>query len=194
VHVLFDERSPYRSDDYFRKLDEAASVFTGVDAKSVSYYEHLIGSHHADDKDSLLYVTKRVIFRKGWLVGYRVQITSGRVQLKYITPMYIADIERMIIATSLMTDKNANASEKIAGSWNKNNDNQKRDTITTGDLNPQQLKLQRGSRRAKKSDKRNNNSKTKQEMLVSPDKITARSRHKISREETLAQGQHGDSD
>jgi hypothetical protein len=36
MRVLFDERPPERSDDYFCELDEAASVFTGVEAKSVS--------------------------------------------------------------------------------------------------------------------------------------------------------------
>jgi hypothetical protein len=51
VHVLFDEIPPERSDDYFCDLDEAASVFTGGGAKSVSDFEHLIGSHHVDDED-----------------------------------------------------------------------------------------------------------------------------------------------
>jgi hypothetical protein len=65
LHVLFDEKSFERSVDYCRELDDAASVFTKVEAKSVSDYEHLIGSHHVDDEDLLLYVTKRIISRKG---------------------------------------------------------------------------------------------------------------------------------
>jgi hypothetical protein len=50
VYLLFDERSPKKSDDYWRGLTKAASVFTGVEAKSVFNYESLIGSHRANDK------------------------------------------------------------------------------------------------------------------------------------------------
>jgi hypothetical protein len=56
-YVLFDEKPHKRSDDYFCELDEAASVFTGIEAKSMLDFEHLIGSHHINDEDSLLYVT-----------------------------------------------------------------------------------------------------------------------------------------
>jgi hypothetical protein len=160
VHVLFDERPPQRSHDYFRELDEAASVFTGVEAKSVSDFEHLIRSHHIDDEDLLLYVTKRVMPRKAYLVGYRAQITSGREEIKDSTPIHIADIERMTIATTLMMNKSTKASEKSAGSRNDTN-NRKRDIIATGDLDSQPLKLQRGSGKSKKGDRRNNNSKQK---------------------------------
>jgi hypothetical protein len=82
VHVLVGKSPPERSDDYFRNLDEAASVFKGVETKSVSDYKHLIGSHHVDDEDSLLYVIKRVMSRKGYLIGYRAKITSGREQIE----------------------------------------------------------------------------------------------------------------
>jgi hypothetical protein len=62
VDVLFDERPPERSDDYLRELDEAMSVFTRVEAWSVNI---MMGSHHVDDEDLLLYVTKQVMSRKG---------------------------------------------------------------------------------------------------------------------------------
>jgi hypothetical protein len=107
----------------------------------------------------LLYVTKRVMSRKGYLVGYRAQITSGREQIEDSTLIHIADIEKMTIATTLMTNKSTNASEKSAGSQNNSKNNRERDTIATGDLDPQPLKLQRGSGKAKKGDKRNHNSK-----------------------------------
>jgi hypothetical protein len=68
---------PERSDDHFSKLDEAVSVFTGIDTKSVSNCEHLIGSHHVDNKYSLLYVTKRIMSRKGYLVEYMAQIAKS---------------------------------------------------------------------------------------------------------------------
>jgi hypothetical protein len=58
AHLLFDGKPLKRSDDYFRKLDEAVSVCTGVEATSVSDFEHLIRSHCVDDEDSLLYVNK----------------------------------------------------------------------------------------------------------------------------------------
>jgi hypothetical protein len=141
VHVLFDEKPQERSDDYFRELDEAASVFTEVEVKSVTDYEDLIGSHHVDDKDSLLYETKRVMSRKGYLIKNRAQTTSDYGQIKDSTPIHIADIDRMIIATTLMTNKSTNASKKSAGSRDNTENNQERDTIATGDLDPQPLKL-----------------------------------------------------
>jgi hypothetical protein len=85
VHVIFDERPPPETtDNYFCELDEAVSIFTKMEAKWVSDYECLLGSHNVDDEDSLLYVIKRVMSRKGYLVGYRAQITSGRQQSKTV--------------------------------------------------------------------------------------------------------------
>jgi hypothetical protein len=51
--------------------------------------------------------------RKGYLVGYRAQITSGREQIENSTPINITVIERMIIYTTLMTNKSTNASGRV---------------------------------------------------------------------------------
>jgi hypothetical protein len=51
----------------------------------------------------------------------------------------------MTIATTLMTNKSANASEKSAGSRNNTKNNRERDIIATNDLDPQQFKLKRRS-------------------------------------------------
>jgi hypothetical protein len=146
-----------------------------VKAKSVSDYEHLNGSYHIDDEDSLLYVTKRVMSQKGYMFRYRAQITSGREQIEDSTPIHIANIERMTIATTLMTNKNTNASEESAGSQN-DTDHRERDIIATGYLDPQPLKLQGGSGKSKKGDRRSKNFKQKKEMFVSQEKTYARSR------------------
>jgi hypothetical protein len=137
-------------------------------------------------------VIKRVRSRKGYLVGYRAQITSGRKQIEDSTPIHIADIERMTIATTLMTNKTTNASDKSAGSQNKTN-NRERDIIATDDQNLQPSKLQRGSGKSKKGDKRNNNSKQKQVMLVTQEKTNARSRRNKIRADARAHGQTDES-
>jgi hypothetical protein len=64
VRLLFDERIHDGSDDYFCKLDKAASVFTGPEANKLSDLEHLIGYRHVIAYASLLYVTKRELLRK----------------------------------------------------------------------------------------------------------------------------------
>jgi hypothetical protein len=129
------------------------------------------------------------MLRKGYLVGYRAQITSGREQIKDSTPIRIADIKRITIPTTLMTKKSTNASEKSVGSRDKTKNNRERDTIATGDLDPQPLKLQRGSGKAKKGDKQNKNTKQKKEMLVSQEMTNARSRRNKVIAEARAQGQ-----
>jgi hypothetical protein len=68
------------------------------------------------------------------LVGQREQITSGREQIEDSTPTHIADIKKITIATTLMTNKSTNANEKNEGSRNKNKNNKKSDIIATGDL------------------------------------------------------------
>ena len=95
VHVLFDENIPERSDDYFKELDDAAKVFVGTEAKSVADFAYLKGQYHVDDEDGLLYVTTRVENRKGYIVGYRAQVTAGTGQKEEKTPIHIADIEKL---------------------------------------------------------------------------------------------------
>jgi hypothetical protein len=45
-----DKRPTERSNNYFSELDEAGNIyiFTGIEAKSISDFEHLFGSHHVD--------------------------------------------------------------------------------------------------------------------------------------------------
>jgi hypothetical protein len=71
----------------------------------------------------------------------------------------------------------------VCGSRDKNKDNRERNTIATGDLDSQPLKLQR---KLDGANKRNNSSKQKQEMFVSQDKSNVRSRRHKLRAETRA--------
>jgi hypothetical protein len=62
--MLFDERPLERSNDYFCKLCKAANIFTRIETRSFSEFEHLIRSNFVNDEDSRLYVTKRVMSMK----------------------------------------------------------------------------------------------------------------------------------
>ena len=46
VNVLFDERIPERAEDYFRELDEAASLFTLPEAMNERDFQYLVGTYH----------------------------------------------------------------------------------------------------------------------------------------------------
>jgi hypothetical protein len=113
VHVLFDEKIPARSEDYFKELDEAASVFIGADSKSVAEFVNLKGQCHVDDEDHLLYITKRVESRRGFIVGNRAQITAGEEQAEEKTPIHIADIERMTLATKMAEKKTSEEARRL---------------------------------------------------------------------------------
>jgi hypothetical protein len=95
VHVLFDERVPERSEDYFKELDEAAAVFTKPDGESVADFQYLVDTHHIDDEDQLLYQTKRVVERKGKIVAYRAAVTGTRILTEEKTPIHVADVVKL---------------------------------------------------------------------------------------------------
>ena len=100
VHVLFDESPPERSDEYFRELDEAAAVFTGPESESLSDYTYLIGTHHIDDEDQLLYITTNVTVRKGLIVAYRAQVTGSRQQRPEKDSIHVKDVVKMTNLTN----------------------------------------------------------------------------------------------
>jgi len=100
VHVLFDESPPERSDEYFRELDEAAAVFTGPESESLSDYTYLIGTHHIDDEDHLLYITTNVTVRKGLIVAYRAQVTGSRQQRPEKDSIHVKDVVKMTNLTN----------------------------------------------------------------------------------------------
>ena len=95
VNVLFDERAPDRSIEYYKELDEAAAVFTGPDAESVEDYQYLVGMNHIDDEDGLLYETKSVIERKGVIVAYRAMVTGSRAQRTEKQCIHVKDIAQL---------------------------------------------------------------------------------------------------
>jgi len=99
VHVLFDESPPDRGEEYFKELDEAAAVFTLPGTKSVQEYKYLENKYHIDDEDHLLYITKRVVERKGQIVAYRAPVTGDRMQIEEKTSIHVADVARMTLAT-----------------------------------------------------------------------------------------------
>jgi hypothetical protein len=99
VNVLFDERIPERAEDYFRELDEAASLFTLPEAMNERDFQYLVGTYHIDDEDQLLYVTKRVVRRKGVIVVYRACVTGDIEQREEKTPIHVQDVVRMFTDT-----------------------------------------------------------------------------------------------
>ena len=99
VHVLFDEKIPERAEEYFRELDEAAALFTLPDAMSEEDFKYLIGTYHIDDEDQLLYITKRVVRRKGVIIAYRACVTGDKEQKEEKTPIHVQDVVRMVNET-----------------------------------------------------------------------------------------------
>jgi hypothetical protein len=99
VHALFDESPPDRGEDYFKDLDEASAVFTGPESESVADYQYLVGTHHIDPDDQLLYETKRVVARKGLIVAYRAQLTGARIQKEEKNSIHVKDVAQMTSMT-----------------------------------------------------------------------------------------------
>lgn len=92
VHVLFDESIPERLTDYFKEL-EAATVRTDPCERLLTDFDYLIGKHHMEE--GLLYITTRVVIRRGLIVGFRALVTGGRQQIEDKTPIHIADVQLM---------------------------------------------------------------------------------------------------
>jgi hypothetical protein len=98
VHVIFNEIIPDPTAEYFSEL-EKLNIKVADDSKDPADYQYLIGQHHLDDEDGLVYETTRVVVRKGFIVAYRRLITSGEFKPREeSTPIHIADIVRMTAA------------------------------------------------------------------------------------------------
>ena len=98
IHVLFDENIPTREEEYFLEID-ALKVKVADAPKTTEDFKHLIGMYHIDDESSLLYVVNRIVVRKGLIVAYRSLVTAGTATIEDTTPIHIADVERMTLAS-----------------------------------------------------------------------------------------------
>jgi hypothetical protein len=92
VHVLFDESIPERGAEYFKELDEA-TVKVDPEERRVSDFKYLEGRHHMDE--GLLFITTRIVERKGLIVGFRALVASGKTQIEDKTPIHVADLQEM---------------------------------------------------------------------------------------------------
>ena len=97
VHVVFNEVIPDPTADYFSELEQL-KIEVASDSKDPSDF-HLVGTHHIDDEDGLVYSTTRVVVRKGFIVAYRKLVTQGEPQPREeATPIHVADVVRMSAA------------------------------------------------------------------------------------------------
>ena len=98
VHVVFNEVIPDPTADYFSEL-EKLKIEVAPDSQRLEDYDYLVGTHHIDDEDGLVYETTRVVVRKGFIVAYRRLVTSGeRKPREEATPIHVADVVRMTAA------------------------------------------------------------------------------------------------
>jgi hypothetical protein len=75
VHVVFNEVIPDLIADYLSEL-EKLKIDVAPDSQRLENYDYLVGTHHIDDEDGLVYETTRVVVRKGFIVAYRRLVTS----------------------------------------------------------------------------------------------------------------------
>jgi hypothetical protein len=95
VHVVFNEIIPDSTSDYFAELDRL-KIDVASEEKDPASYSHLVGTHHLDDEDGLVYETTRVVVRKGYIVAFRRLVTDSELKPREeATPIHIADIVRM---------------------------------------------------------------------------------------------------
>ena len=101
VNVLFDEKPPDRTEEYYKELELAAKVFVDPESESVADYQHLVNSYHIDDEDTLLYQVKRVEAYKGYIVAFRAQVTGDKHHKVEKAPIHIKDVLKMTNATDV---------------------------------------------------------------------------------------------
>ena len=99
IHVLFDERIPERSAEYFKEFDSYI-VRMDPEEKNVSDFVYLVGRYYIDE--GLLYITTRVKIIDGLIVGFRALILAGTQQLEDKITVHIADVQEM---TELLAKK-----------------------------------------------------------------------------------------
>jgi hypothetical protein len=95
VHVIFNEVIPSHTDEYWSEMTKLQVKVDPV-AREVNDYVYLVGVHHLDDEDGLVYVTTRVVNQRGYIVGFRKLVTpDGQKTREEKVPIHIADIVRM---------------------------------------------------------------------------------------------------
>ncbi len=98
VHVIFNEIIPDPTAEYFSEL-EKLKIEVAAESQDPSTFQSLVGTHHIDDEDGLVYETTRVVTRKGFIVAYRRLVTSEETKPREeATPIHIADVARMTAA------------------------------------------------------------------------------------------------
>jgi len=104
AHVTIDEEYIKLQDMYpftpQMTLSETPSHFEisdpPIETKSVSDFEHLIGSTHKDDEDGMVYQTTRVCIEHGLIVAYRCLVNkNGQLSRKEDGPIHVKDIVRL---------------------------------------------------------------------------------------------------
>jgi hypothetical protein len=92
VHLIFNEIIPDPTADNFSEL-EKLKIEVASESKAPSDYSFLVGTHHLDDKDGLIYETTRVVARKGFIVAYRRLVTTTGVKPREeASPIHVADV------------------------------------------------------------------------------------------------------
>ena len=106
THVTIDEESLKLDDLYpFSKAQSNLTLSSSlpkhifdndIDVKSVSDFDHLIGTHHRDDEDGMIYQTTCVCDENGLIVVYRWDINkNGWLPKKEDGPLHVYDIEKL---------------------------------------------------------------------------------------------------
>jgi hypothetical protein len=77
----------------------AVNSLLACTSQDPSHFQSLVGTHHIDDEDGLVYETTRVVTRKGFFVAFRRLVTSEETKPREeATPIHIADVARMTAA------------------------------------------------------------------------------------------------
>ena len=97
VHVVFNRIIPDSTSYYFAELDRL-KIDVASEEKDLASYSHLVGTHHLDDEDGLVYETTRVVVRKGYIVAFRRLVTDSELKPREeATPIHIANIVSMTL-------------------------------------------------------------------------------------------------
>jgi hypothetical protein len=98
VHVIINEIIPDPTAEYFTELVKL-KIEVASECQDPSHFQSLVGTHHIDDEDGLVYETTRVVTRKGFIVAFRRLVTSEETKPREeATPIHIADVARMTAA------------------------------------------------------------------------------------------------
>ena len=91
VHCIFDENIPSRDEEYFAEIDQLFKL----KIRNPKDFNYLIGLHHQDDEDGLIYETTRVAVRKGIIVAYRRMVCSDVTTREEKTPIHIQEVANL---------------------------------------------------------------------------------------------------